>query len=61
MRKLTLMTSIEKFGKGGKMAGEFSTTHAMDCRNENELLIGEITSWRIQKVILKPGAAGAAK
>ena len=39
------------------MLGEFSTTHAMDCRNENELIIGEITSWRVQKVILKPGAA----
>jgi hypothetical protein len=33
----------------------------MDCRNENELLIGEITSWRIQKIILKPGTAGSAK
>jgi hypothetical protein len=54
-------TILGKFGKGGKMAGEFSTTHAMDCRIENELLIGEITSWRIQKIILKPGAAGSAK
>jgi sugar lactone lactonase YvrE len=50
-------TILGKFGKGGKLLGEFSTTHAMDCRNENELIIGEITSWRVQKVILKPGAA----
>jgi DNA-binding beta-propeller fold protein YncE len=54
-------TVLGKFGKGGKMAGEFSTTHAMDCRNENELLVGEITSWRIQKIVLKPGTTGAAK
>jgi sugar lactone lactonase YvrE len=50
-------TILGKFGKGGKMLGEFSTTHAMDCRNENELIIGEITSWRVQKIILKPGSA----
>jgi len=50
-------TILGKFGKGGKMLGEFSTTHAMDCRNENELIIGEITSWRVQKIVLKPGSA----
>ncbi|HEX4999788.1 MAG TPA: peptidyl-alpha-hydroxyglycine alpha-amidating lyase family protein [Terriglobia bacterium] len=55
-------TVLGKFGKGGKMSGEFSTTHAMDCRVENELLIGEITSWRVQKVTLKPqSATGAGK
>ena len=54
-------TILGKFGKGGKLLGEFSTTHAMDCRNENELIMGEITSWRVQKIILKPGAAGSAK
>jgi hypothetical protein len=26
----------------------------MDCRNDNELVVGEITSWRVQKVILHP-------
>ena len=50
-------TILGKFGKGGKLLKEFSTTHAMDCRNENELLISEITSWRVQKVTLRPGAA----
>ncbi len=47
-------TVVGKFGKPGKQAGEFSTVHAMDCRNENELVVAEITAWRVQKIILKP-------
>jgi DNA-binding beta-propeller fold protein YncE len=47
-------TIVGKFGKPGKQLGEFSTVHAIDCRNENELLVSEITSWRVQKLILKP-------
>jgi DNA-binding beta-propeller fold protein YncE len=47
-------TVIGKFGKPGKQLGEFSTVHAIDCRNENELVVSEITAWRIQKLILKP-------
>jgi DNA-binding beta-propeller fold protein YncE len=50
-------TVIGKFGKPGKQLGEFSTVHAIDCRNENELVVSEITSWRVQKLILKPRAA----
>jgi DNA-binding beta-propeller fold protein YncE len=46
---------LGRFGKAGKAPGEFSTTHAMDCRNENELYIAEIASWRVQKITLKPG------
>jgi hypothetical protein len=33
---------------------EFSTVHQIDCRNENELYVGELTSWRVQKLLLKP-------
>ena len=47
---------LGRFGKAGKAQGEFSTTHAMDCRNENELYIAEIASWRVQKITLKPSA-----
>jgi hypothetical protein len=54
-------TILGKFGKGGKLLKEFSTTHAIDCRNENELLIAEITSWRIQKVVLRPTTTSASK
>jgi len=52
-------TVLGKFGAPGKLLGEFSTTHWIDCRHENELLIGEITSWRVQKILLHPGPASA--
>jgi hypothetical protein len=48
-------TILGKFGTAGKQLGEFSTVHAIDCRNENELLMAEITAWRVQKIVLKPG------
>jgi hypothetical protein len=47
-------TVLGKFGKAGKQLKEFSTIHAMDCRSDNDLIVGEITSWRVQKVILHP-------
>jgi DNA-binding beta-propeller fold protein YncE len=47
---------LGRFGRAGKALGEFSTTHAMDCRNENTMYVAEIAAWRVQKVILKPAA-----
>jgi hypothetical protein len=47
-------TVVGKFGGPGKQLKEFSTVHAIDCRNENELLVAEITAWRVQKLILRP-------
>jgi hypothetical protein len=44
---------IGKFGKPGKQLGEFSTVHAIDCRNPDELIVVEITAWRAQKIRLK--------
>ena len=26
----------------------------MDCRNPNEIIVAEIESWRVQKLMLKP-------
>jgi DNA-binding beta-propeller fold protein YncE len=52
-------TVVGKFGKAGKGLGELSTVHDIDCRNENEILVGEIVSWRAQKFTL--GAAGAPR
>jgi hypothetical protein len=45
-------TIIGKFGKAGKGLGEFSTVHAIDCRNPNELYVVEISAWRAQKILL---------
>ena len=46
-------TIIGRFGKPGKQLGEFSTVHEIDCRNPNELLVAEITAWRVQKILLR--------
>jgi DNA-binding beta-propeller fold protein YncE len=56
-------TVIGKFGKAGKKLGEFSTVHEIDCRNPDQLLVSEITAWRVQKIVLKPtqGKAGVKK
>ncbi len=56
-------TIVGKFGHAGKKLGEFSTVHEIDCRNPDELLVSEITAWRVQKLILHPAApaAGAAR
>ena len=47
-------TIVGKFGGAGKQLGAFSTVHEIDCRNENELLVSEIISWRVQKLSLHP-------
>jgi len=43
---------LGKFGKAGKLAKEFGTVNAIDCRRENELYVGEIGNWRVQKLTL---------
>jgi len=46
---------LGKFGTAGKLLKEFGSIHEMDCRNANELYVGEITNWRVQKLSLHPG------
>jgi hypothetical protein len=52
-------TIIGKFGKAGKQLGEFGTVHEIDCRNDNEIFVSEITSWRVQKLIFHPQTKGS--
>jgi DNA-binding beta-propeller fold protein YncE len=44
---------LGRFGKAGKLPKEFGTVNAIDCRRDNELLVGEIGNWRVQKLTLK--------
>ena len=46
---------IGRFGKAGKLVKEFGLVNAIDCRTENDLYIGELTNWRVQKLTLRPG------
>lgn len=45
---------LGKFGKAGKLSKEFGTVNAIDCRTENDLYVGEIGNWRVQKLTLHP-------
>jgi sugar lactone lactonase YvrE len=52
--KLTLDGKVVgKFGAAGKLPKQFGLANSIDCRQENELLVGEMTNWRVQKVTLR--------
>ena len=53
-------TILGRFGHASKEFGGFQVVHMMDCRNPNEIIVAEIESWRVQKLLLKPQAAKAA-
>jgi len=52
---------VGRFGTAGKQMKEFGSVHEIDCRNENEIVVGELTNWRAQKLILHPIAAASTK
>jgi len=45
-------TLVGKFGRAGKLPKEFGTVNSIDCRSENNLLVGEIGNMRVQKLTL---------
>jgi DNA-binding beta-propeller fold protein YncE len=45
---------VGRFGRAGKLPKEFDVANAIDCRVDNELYVGEIGSWRVQKLALRP-------
>jgi streptogramin lyase len=47
-------TVLGKFGTAGKLLKEFGTVNEIDCRNPNELVVGEIANWRVQRILLQP-------
>ena len=44
---------VGRFGKAGKLPREFGIVNALDCRTENDLVVGEIWNWRAQKITLR--------
>ena len=46
-------TVVGKFGHAGKKSGEFGTVNEVDCRNPNELYVGEVGNYRVQKINLR--------
>lgn len=43
---------LGRFGSVGKRIGQFGTVNAIDCRQEDDLLVGEVGNWRVQRVTL---------
>lgn len=44
---------VGRLGKPGKLLKEFGGHHQIDCgQRENELIVGEVNNWRVQKITL---------
>jgi len=41
-------------GKSGKQPKQFGWIHQIACPSENELYVGEVLNWRVQKLTLRP-------
>jgi sugar lactone lactonase YvrE len=48
---------IGKFGSAGRLEKQFGLANSIECRNDNELLVGEMTNWRVQKVMFTHATA----
>jgi streptogramin lyase len=46
---------VGKLGRAGKMPKEFGLANSLDCRSDTELLVGEMTNWRVQRITMKAG------
>jgi sugar lactone lactonase YvrE len=45
-------TVVGKFGKAGRLPGQFGMVNGLDCRDPNTLWVAEVWNWRVQKVTL---------
>jgi hypothetical protein len=41
------------YGESGKNLGQFGWAHALACPSENEVWVGELLNWRVQKLVAK--------
>ena len=44
---------VGRFGKAGRIPGEFGMANSLDCRDEHTVWVGEVWNWRAQKVTVK--------
>ena len=44
------------YGQPGRNLGEFGWIHAIACPSENEIWVGELINWRVQKLVTKKSA-----
>ena len=48
------------YGGPGRNLGEFGWIHAIACPSENEIWVGELINWRVQKLVAKGSAPRTA-
>ena len=48
------------YGGPGRNLGEFGWIHAIACPSENEIYVGELINWRVQKLVSKGNAPRTA-
>ncbi len=59
--KLTLDGKIVGvLGEAGKQLKQFGWIHEIACPSENELYVGELLNWRVQKLLLHPRPSDAS-
>jgi len=44
-------------GQSGRQLKQFGWVHEIACPSENELYVGELLNWRVQKLILEPSGS----
>ena len=44
---------LGQFGRAGHLLKEFGAVNEIDCRHSNELYVGELMNWRVQKITLR--------
>jgi DNA-binding beta-propeller fold protein YncE len=45
---------VGRFGSAGKTIKQLGLVNSIDCRTENQLYVGELSNWRVQKLTLRP-------
>jgi DNA-binding beta-propeller fold protein YncE len=60
--KLTLDGKVlGMLGQAGKQLKQFGWIHEIACPSENEIYVGELLNWRVQKLLLHPTATQISK
>lgn len=60
--KLTLDGKVVgMLGQAGKQLKQFGWIHEIACPSENEIYVGELLNWRVQKLLLHPGTQVSKK
>jgi sugar lactone lactonase YvrE len=49
------------YGQPGRNLGEFGWIHAIACPSENEVWVGELINWRVQKLVAKGAPRTASR